>query len=79
LTGLTGLIAAIEARTDEGTAARGTLTGGGSGFLSVLSAQAQLLVRAIDFTAPGVAAGQAVQTKVTGTTLGGTGPTSTAP
>ncbi|QCO07159.1 Ig-like domain-containing protein [Azospirillum argentinense] len=79
LTGLTGLIAAIEARTDEGTASRGTLTGGGSGFLSVLSAQAQLLVRAIDFTAPGVAAGQAVQTKVTGTTLGGTGPTSTAP
>ncbi|CAO3417770.1 SwmB domain-containing protein [Azospirillum argentinense] len=79
LTGLTGLIAAIEARTDEGTAARSGLTGGGSGFLSVLSAQAQLLVRAIDFTAPGVAAGQAVQTKVTGTTLGGTGPTSTAP
>ncbi|MBK3804438.1 hemagglutinin/hemolysin-related protein, partial [Azospirillum brasilense] len=73
LTGLTGLIAAIEARTDEGTAARSGLTGGGSGFLSVLSAQAQLLVRAIDFTAPGVAAGQAVQTKVTGTTLGGTG------
>ncbi|WP_349622053.1 hypothetical protein, partial [Azospirillum argentinense] len=58
LTGLTGLIAAIEARTDEGTAARSGLTGGGSGFLSVLSAQAQLLVRAIDFTAPGVAAGQ---------------------
>ncbi|WP_449229282.1 Ig-like domain-containing protein [Azospirillum argentinense] len=79
LTGLTGLIAAIEARTDEGTASRGNLTGGGSGFLSVLSTQAQLLVRAIDFSAPGVAAGQAVQTKVTGTTLGGTGTTSTAP
>ncbi|HWJ61357.1 MAG TPA: Ig-like domain-containing protein, partial [Acidimicrobiales bacterium] len=76
---LSGLIAAIEARTDEGTASRGNLTGGGSGFLSVLSAQAQLLVRAIDFSAPGVAAGQAVQTKVTGTTLGGTGTASTAP
>ncbi|CAO3456932.1 hypothetical protein [Azospirillum argentinense] len=79
LTGLTGLIAAIEARTDEGTASRSGLTGGGSGFLSVLSTQAQLLVRAIDFSAPGVAAGEAVQTKVTGTTLGGTGIASTAP
>ncbi|WP_353858901.1 Ig-like domain-containing protein [Azospirillum formosense] len=79
LSGLSGLIAAIEARTDAGTTARGTLTGGGSGFLSVLSTQAQLLVRAIDFSAPGVAAGQAVQTRVTGSTLGGTGPTSTAP
>ncbi|KAA0676077.1 beta strand repeat-containing protein, partial [Azospirillum brasilense] len=78
-TGLTGLIAAIEARTDEGTAARGTLTGGGDGFLSVLSAQAQLLVRAIDFSAPGVVAGQAVRTRVTGNTLGGTGTASTAP
>ncbi|WP_246203442.1 beta strand repeat-containing protein [Azospirillum brasilense] len=78
-TGLSGLIAAIEARTDTGTASRGNLTGGGSGFLSVLSAQAQLLVRAIDFSAPGVAAGQAVQTKVTGNTLGGTGTASTAP
>ncbi|MFC5358036.1 Ig-like domain-containing protein, partial [Azospirillum himalayense] len=77
LTGLTGLIAAIEARTDEGTASRTGLTGGGSGFLSVLSTQAQLLVRAIDFSAPGVAAGQAVQTRVTGNTLGGTGTTST--
>ncbi|MGR0189203.1 hypothetical protein, partial [Azospirillum aestuarii] len=47
---LTGLIAAIEARTDAGTASRGNLTGGGDGFLSVLSAQAQLLVRAIDFS-----------------------------
>ncbi|NUB18851.1 DUF4347 domain-containing protein [Azospirillum formosense] len=79
LTGLNGLIAAIEARTDEGTASRGNLTGGGSGFLSVLSTQAQLLVRTIDFSAPGVAAGQTVQTKVTGTTLGGTGTASTAP
>ncbi|UKJ76692.1 DUF4347 domain-containing protein [Azospirillum brasilense] len=72
-TGLTGLIAAIEARTDAGTASRGNLTGGGDGFLSVLSAQAQLLVRAIDFSTPGATAGQAVQTKVTGNTLGGTG------
>ncbi|UKJ77883.1 beta strand repeat-containing protein [Azospirillum brasilense] len=78
-TGLTGLIAAIEARTDAGTASRGNLTGGGSGFLSVLSAQAQLLVRAIDFSTPGATAGQAVQTKVTGNTLGGTGTASTAP
>ncbi|AWJ94861.1 hemagglutinin/hemolysin-related protein (plasmid) [Azospirillum baldaniorum] len=77
--GLTGLIAAIEARTDAGTASRGNLTGGGDGFLSVLSAQAQLLVRAIDFSTPGVAAGQAVQTRVTGNTLGGTGVASTAP
>ncbi|WP_282184059.1 calcium-binding protein, partial [Azospirillum sp. OGB3] len=79
LSGLSGLIAAIEARTDEGTASRSGLTGGGSGFLSVLSTQAQLLVRAIDFSAPGVAAGQAVQTRVTGTTLGGSGLASTAP
>ncbi|QCO19842.1 hypothetical protein D3869_29430 (plasmid) [Azospirillum brasilense] len=78
-TGVAGLIAAIEARTDAGTASRGNLTGGGDSFLSVLSAQAQLLVRAIDFSAPGVAAGQAVQTKVTGNTLGGTGVASTAP
>ncbi|WP_281390141.1 calcium-binding protein, partial [Azospirillum tabaci] len=78
-TGVSGLIAAIEARTDAGTASRGSLTGGGDGFLSVLSSQAQLLVRAIDFSAPGVAAGQAVQTRVTGNTLGGTGTTSTAP
>ncbi|WP_454017463.1 Ig-like domain-containing protein [Azospirillum sp. Marseille-Q6669] len=78
-TGLTGLIAAIEARTDAGTASRGNLTGGGDGFLSVLSAQAQLLVRAIDFSTPGATAGQAVQTKVTGNTLGGTGVASTAP
>ncbi|UKJ76048.1 Ig-like domain-containing protein [Azospirillum brasilense] len=78
-TGLAGLIAAIEARTDAGTASRGNLTGGGSGFLSVLSTQAQLLVRAIDFSTPGATAGQAVQTKVTGNTLGGTGVASTAP
>ncbi|WP_247871770.1 Ig-like domain-containing protein, partial [Azospirillum sp. Sp 7] len=79
LTGLTGLIAAIEARTDEGTVSRTGLTGGGSGFLSMLSSQTQLLVRAIDFSTPGVAAGQAVQTRVTGNTLGGTGIASTAP
>ncbi|MDQ2103881.1 calcium-binding protein, partial [Azospirillum sp. C340-1] len=78
-TGLSGLIAAIEARTDEGTAARNGLTGGGSGFLAALSTQARLLVRAIDFSAPGVVAGQAVQTRVTGNTLGGTGTGSTAP
>ena len=78
-TGVTGLIAAIEARTDDGSAARNGLTGGGSGFLAALSGQAQLLVRAIDFSAPGVAAGQAVQTRVTGNTLGGTGTGSTAP
>ena len=78
-TGSAGLIAAIEARTDEGTAARNGLTGGGSGFLSVLSSQAQLLVRTIDFSAPDEGTGQAVQTKVTGNTLGGTGTASTAP
>ncbi|CAO3428344.1 FG-GAP-like repeat-containing protein [Azospirillum argentinense] len=74
-----GLITAIEDWTEEGSPSRIGLSGGGTSFLATLPAQAQLLVRAIDFTAPGVAAGQAVQTKVTGTTLGGTGPTSTAP
>ena len=78
-TGTNGLIAAIAARTDEGTASRSGLSGGGSGFLAALSAQAQLLVRAIDFSAPGVDAGQPVRTRVTGNTLGGTGLANTAP
>ncbi|WP_407523946.1 ELWxxDGT repeat protein [Methylobacterium oryzisoli] len=74
-TGLTGLIAAIQARTDQGTAARTDLTGGGSGFLAELPAQAQLLVRTIAVSAPGVAPGQPVQLRVSGNTLGGTGST----
>ncbi|MFE1602191.1 Ig-like domain-containing protein [Methylobacterium sp. ID0610] len=78
-TGLAGLIAAIEARTGQGTASRADLTGGGSGFLAELSSQALLLVRAIDIRAPGLAPGQPVQMRVSGNTLGGTGTGSTMP
>ncbi|KMO35124.1 SwmB domain-containing protein [Methylobacterium aquaticum] len=71
--GLAGLIAAIEARTDAGTAARVRLTGGGSGFLDELSPQALLLVRGIDVSAPGAASGQPVELRISGNALGGTG------
>ena len=74
-----GLIAAIEQRTDAGSSSRTGLTGGGTSFLAALSAQAQLLVRSIDFSTPGAVADQGVQTRVTGNTLGGTGTGSTAP
>ncbi|MGF3026869.1 beta strand repeat-containing protein, partial [Methylobacterium aquaticum] len=71
--GLAGLIAAIEARTDAGTAARVGLTAGGSGFLDELSPQALLLVRGIDVSALGAASGQPVELRISGNALGGTG------
>ncbi|MBP2295727.1 beta strand repeat-containing protein [Azospirillum rugosum] len=74
-----GLIGAIEARTGAGSASRTGLTSGGTGFLAALSGQAQLLVRAIDFSTPNGAAGPAVQTRVTGAGLGGTGQASATP
>ncbi len=76
---LAGLIGAIEARTDAGSASRTGLTDGGTGFLAALSGQAQLLVRAIDFSTPNGAPGPSVQTRVTGAGLGGTGQSSTTP
>ncbi|MGE7419047.1 beta strand repeat-containing protein, partial [Methylobacterium tarhaniae] len=69
---LTGLIAAIKARTDPGTASQADLTDGASGFLGGLSSEAQLLVRTIDVRAPGVTPGQPVQMRVSGNTLGAT-------
>ncbi len=77
--GLAGLIASIEARTDDGTASRAGLTNGGLGFLAELSSQTQLLVRAIDISAPGVSPGQPVEMRVSGNALGGTGTGSTMP
>ena len=75
-----GLIAAIEERTDAGSSSRTGLTSGGAGFLSVLSEQAQLLVRSIDFTTPaGNGAGEEVRTRVTGGALGGNGRSSVTP
>ncbi|MGE7417613.1 hypothetical protein ACQKLZ_25100, partial [Methylobacterium tarhaniae] len=79
LTGLTGLIAAIQARTEAGSASQTDLTGGGQGFLGALSSQAQLLVRTVEVRAPGVAPGQPVQMRVNGNTLGGTGTGSATP
>ena len=76
---LAGLIAAIEERTDAGSSSRTGLTSGGTGFLSALSSQAQLLVRSIDFSTPDGTAGQSVQTRVTGGAPGGNGQSSTTP
>ena len=76
---LAGLIAAIEERTDAGSPSRTGLTSGGTGFLSALTSQAQLLVRSIDFSTPDGTAGQSVQTRVTGGALGGNGQSSTTP
>ncbi|CAO3378138.1 FG-GAP-like repeat-containing protein [Azospirillum argentinense] len=69
------LISAIEERTEAGSSSRTCLTDGASGFLATLPAQARALVRAIDFSAPGVAAGQGLRAKIAGTALGGTADT----
>lgn len=79
LTGVAGLIAAIQANTTDDATSRNDLTSGGSGFLTAINGEALLLVRTIDFSTSGQTAGQEITTAVTGGGLGGGSADSTTP